>query len=255
MDRFWRLPQNIATYGGEIDSMFHIIAWITIVVFFAVELLLVWFLFRYRYRADRKAKYTHGNNRMEIAWTVGTALIVLVLGVMSRGLWLEIKDPTRFPEPGLELIVTAKQFEWNVTYPGPDGRIETDDDFTVRNQLRVPVDTNVRVILRSEDVIHSFYVPELRLKQDAVPGMNIPAWFEATVPGQYVLGCAELCGVGHYSMDASFYVHTAEEWSQWNAQQTQQTAAAAGAAEAADTDAESPVAESPPTAAGAATTN
>lgn len=227
MDRFWRLPQNISTYGGEIDSMFHIIAWITIAVFFAVELLLVWFLFRYRAREGRKATYTHGNNRMEVAWTAGTALIVVILGVMSRGLWLDIKDPRRFPDAGLELIVTAKQFEWNVTYPGADGVLETDDDFTVRNQLRVPADTNVRMTLRSDDVIHSFYVPELRLKQDAVPGMSIPAWFEATVPGQYVIGCAELCGIGHYSMDASFYVHTVEEWAQWNAQQ--QTAAAGGA--------------------------
>jgi cytochrome c oxidase subunit 2 len=208
--------------------MFNIIAWITMIVFFAVELLLVWFLIRYRAKAGRKAKYTHGNNRMEVAWTAGTALIVVVLGVMSRGLWLDIKDPTHFPDPDLELIVTAKQFEWNVTYPGADGQLETDDDFTVRNQLRVPVDSNIRITLRSEDVIHSFYVPEMRLKQDAVPGMDIPAWFQATTTGQYVIGCAELCGIQHYSMDASFYVHTAAEWQQWNAQQ--QRAAAGGAA-------------------------
>jgi cytochrome c oxidase subunit 2 len=147
---------------------------------------------------------------------------------MDRGVWLDIKDPTHFPDPDLELIVTAKQFEWNVTYPGADGQLETDDDFTVRNQLRVPVDSNIRITLRSEDVIHSFYVPEMRLKQDAVPGMDIPAWFQATTTGQYVIGCAELCGIQHYSMDASFYVHTAAEWQQWNAQQ--QRAAAGGAA-------------------------
>jgi cytochrome c oxidase subunit 2 len=228
MDRFWRLPQNISTYGGDIDSMFHIIAWITMIVFFAVELLLVWFLIRYRAKAGRKATYTHGNNRMEVAWTAGTALIVVVLGVMSRGLWLDIKDPTRFPDAGLEVIVTAKQFEWNVTYPGADGTLETADDFTVRNQLRVPVDTNILMHLRSEDVIHSFYVPEMRLKQDVVPGMSVPAWFQATTTGQYVIGWAELCGIQHYSMDGSFYVHTAAEWQQWNAQQ--QTAATGGAA-------------------------
>jgi cytochrome c oxidase subunit 2 len=257
MDRFWRLPQNISSYGGEIDSMFHIIAWITIIVFFAVEILLVWFLIRYRARAGQKARYTHGNNRMEVAWTAGTALIVLVLGVMSRGLWLDIKDPTRFPDSELELIVTAKQFEWNVTYPGADGVIETADDFTVRNQLRVPVNTNVRFTLRSEDVIHSFYVPELRLKQDAVPGMSIPAWFEATATGQYVLGCAELCGVGHYSMDASFYVHTAEEWAQWNAQQQTAAAGAAGPTLAAgqSTEPDSQDSADSPEPAAAATSN
>jgi len=219
MDRFWRLPQNISTYGGEIDSMFHGIAWLTIIVFFAVEILLVYFLFRYRGKPGRKAVYTHGNNRMEVIWTTATALIVVVLGVISRGLWLDVKDPTRFPPPGLELIITAKQFEWNVTYPGADNQIGTGDDYTLRNQLHVPVDTNVRFTLHAEDVIHSFYVPQLRLKQDAVPGMSIPAWFEATVPGEYTIGCAELCGVGHYSMDASMTVHTQAEWAQWNAQQ------------------------------------
>jgi cytochrome c oxidase subunit 2 len=150
------------------------------------------------------------------------------LGIISRGLWLEIKDPRRFPEPGLELNITAKQFEWNVTYPGADGQLGTADDFTRRNQLHVPVDVPVRVTLRSEDVIHSFYLPELRLKQDAVPGMEIPAWFQATKAGAYTVGCAELCGLGHYRMKGSLTIHTAEDWTTWYTQQ--QVAAAGGAA-------------------------
>ena len=236
MNDFWRLPPNVSTYGGEIDSMFHLIAWITIVVFFLVEILIVVFLFRYRGRPGRTAKYTHGNSRMEILWTTATALIVLFIGVISRGLWLEIKDPRHFPQPGLELIVTAKQFEWNVTYPGADNQLGTADDFVRRNQLHVPVDVPVRITLQSEDVIHSFYLPQLRLKQDAVPGMHIPAWFEATLPGEYTVGCAELCGLGHYRMKGALTVHSAADWQQWYTQEQQRTAAAqaGGAPLAAD---------------------
>jgi cytochrome c oxidase subunit 2 len=224
MDGFWRLPENISTYGGQIDSMFNIIAWITGIVFFAVEALLLWFLFRYRARPGRKAFYTHGNSRVEILWTTATALIVVFVGVISRGLWLDIKDVRRFPRPGLELLVTAKQFEWNVTYPGADGRLGTGDDFVKRNQLHVPVDVTVHLTLMSEDVIHSLFLPELRFKQDAVPGMRIPAWFQATTAGDYIVGCAELCGLGHYRMRGALTVHTAEDWTAWNARE--QTAAA-----------------------------
>jgi cytochrome c oxidase subunit 2 len=219
MNEFWRLPENVSTFGGEIDSMFNLIAWITIVVFFGVELLLLWFMFRYRARPGRKAVYTHGNSRMEILWTTATAAIVVFLGIISRGLWLEIKDPRRFPEPGLELIVRAKQFEWNTHYPGADGQLGTADDFVKRNQMSIPVNVPVRITLQSEDVIHSFYLPELRLKQDAVPGMDIPAWFQATRTGEFTVGCAELCGLQHYRMKGTLTVLSAEEFGAWNAQQ------------------------------------
>jgi len=230
MDAFWRLPQNISTFGADIDRLFYIIVWITGVVFVAVETLLLWFLFRYRGRPDRKAGYTHGNSRLEIVWTLATALIVEYVGVISRGLWLDIKDPRRFPPPDLELIITAKQFEWNVTYPGADGTLRTADDFTVRNQLHVPVDATVHVTLQSEDVIHSLFLPELRLKQDAVPGMQILAWFEATATGEYTVGCAELCGLGHYRMKGAMTVHDAAGFASWTARQI---AAAAGSSDAA----------------------
>ena len=226
MNEFWRLPVNVSSYGGDIDGMFMLIAWVITIVFFAVEILLVWFLFRYRARPGRKAAYMHGNSRMEVLWTGATALIVLFIGVISRGLWLDIKDPLRFPEPGLQLIVSAKQFEWNTTYPGADGQLGTADDFIRRNQMHVPVNVPVRITLVSEDVIHSFYLPELRLKQDAVPGMQIPAWFEATQTGEYTVGCAELCGLQHYRMKGTLTVLSADQFNAWNAQQV----AAAGAA-------------------------
>jgi cytochrome c oxidase subunit 2 len=233
MEGFWQMPENVSTFGGDIDRLFLIVAWITGIVFVLVEALLIYYLVKYRHRDGRKAVYTHGNSRMEIAWTAATAVIVIVVGVLSRGLWMDIKDPRRFPEGGIEVRVVAKQFEWNVTYPGADGQLDTGDDFVKRNQLHVPVNTVVRVQLRAEDVIHSFFLPHLRLKQDAVPGMTIPAWFEATTPGEYVIGCAELCGLGHYRMRGTMTVLADGEWDSWYRQEQQAVAAAAAGSGAA----------------------
>jgi cytochrome c oxidase subunit 2 len=226
MDRFFPFPENIASFGGRIDALFTAVVVITGVVFVLVEVALLVFVVKYRHREGQKALYHHGNKKLEIAWTSATALIVLILAGVSRGLWLDIKHPDRFPQPGLELQVVAKQFEWNVTYPGADGRIGTPDDFVKRNQLHVPTGVPVRFNLSSEDVIHSFWVPQLRLKQDAVPGMQIPVWFEATTPGDYEIGCAELCGLGHYRMRAAVTVHSPADFATWQ----QQEIAAASAA-------------------------
>jgi cytochrome c oxidase subunit 2 len=100
-----------------------------------------------------------------------------------------------------------------------DGTFDTADDFTVRNQLHLPVNRPVVAELSAEEVIHSFNIPAFRVKQDAVPGMHIRAWFEATRPGVYELGCAELCGLGHYKMRAVVTVHSAEEFQRWLGQQ------------------------------------
>ena len=213
------LPPGLSSFAGRIDSLFMLILVITGIVFVLVEIALIAFVIRGRHREGRKADFVHGSNRLEIGWTAATALIVLVLAFLSRGLWLDLKHPAHFPDPDLEVNVHASQFEWNVTYPGPDGAIDTEDDFVRRNQLHVPAGVVVRVMLTAEDVIHSFFLPELRVKQDAVPGMRIPTWFEATTPGTYSIGCAELCGLGHYRMRGTLTVHTTESFGEW--QQTQ----------------------------------
>jgi cytochrome c oxidase subunit 2 len=119
------------------------------------------------------------------------------------------------PESDISVRVTGKQFNWAITYPGPDGEFDTEDDLLLDNELHVPVDKVVRLELLSEDVLHSFFVPVLRLKQDVVPGRSIPAWFEATKVGRYEIACAELCGYGHYTMRGFLNVHTEEEYQQW----------------------------------------
>jgi cytochrome c oxidase subunit 2 len=115
----------------------------------------------------------------------------------------------------MSLAILAKQFEWHVSYPGADGRLGTPDDFSMRNQLHVPVNRAVVATLEAEDVIHSFFVPQFRVKQDAVPGMHIQVWFQPTKVGKYEIGCAELCGLGHYRMRGMVTVHSQEDYDRW----------------------------------------
>ncbi|HLC43500.1 MAG TPA: cytochrome c oxidase subunit II [Methylomirabilota bacterium] len=207
------LPQNASTYGKEIDSMYELIYWITAVTFILVAVTMIAFLIKYRHREGRRATYSHGNTTLEIVWTIVPALILVALTAMSQPLWARIKYTT--PQSDLTIQVLAKQFNWEITYAGPDGKFGTEDDKTFDNEMHVPVNKPVVVLLRSKDVIHSFFVPQFRMKQDAVPGREIRQWFEATKPGKYELPCAELCGFGHSGMKGWVFVHTPEEYQKW----------------------------------------
>jgi cytochrome c oxidase subunit 2 len=207
------LPENVSTYGKDIDRLFYIIYYITGATFLLVTAALVLFLILYRQREGRRATYVHGNTTLEIIWTIVPAIILVVLSFMSQASWGHIKG--RVPPSDIHVQVTAKQFNWEILYPGPDGKIGTADDLQVDNELHVPVGKVVRVTLKAKDVIHSFFLPNLRLKQDAVPGREIQAWFEATKPGRYELPCAELCGFGHSGMLGHLTVHTADNYDKW----------------------------------------
>ena len=213
----WFLPPGASTFVGEIDWLYDTILVITGLAFVLVEATLVWFLVKYRARPGRRAHYTHGNMKAEIIWTSVTAVVVVWIGLASAGGWHRIKGYDSAPQGSLPLAILAKQFEWHVTYPGPDGKIGGADDFTVRSQLHVPVNRPVVATLQAEDVIHSFFVPQFRVKQDAVPGMHIRVWFQPTQVGTYELGCAELCGMGHYRMRAKVTVHTQDDYDRWMA--------------------------------------
>ena len=207
------LPENVSTFGGEIDSLFYLIYYITAATFVLVTVLMIVFLVMYREQPGRRATYTHGNTSLEIIWTIIPAAILIVLSFMSVSTWAKVKRQA--PDSDFELQVAAKQFNWDVVYPGADGKFGTDDDVKFDNDLHVPVNKVVRVHLSSKDVIHSFFLPNLRLKQDAVPGRTILVWFEATKPGKYEIPCAELCGFGHSGMKGWLYVHTPEEYAKW----------------------------------------
>src|SRR5438105_1371796 len=135
----WWFPENASSYGREIDNLFLLILYITGAVFFLVEITLLVFLVKYRKREGRKATYIDGSTRAEIIWTAIPAAIVVFLGVFSQPLWSRIKDPDKIPADAIVYDVTAKQFEWHFTYPGPDGRLGNDDDFEKRNELHVVV--------------------------------------------------------------------------------------------------------------------
>ncbi|MGN6732974.1 MAG: cytochrome c oxidase subunit II [Candidatus Binatia bacterium] len=207
------LPEDVSTFGQEIDSLFYLIYYITAVTFIVVTVLMVVFLIKYRDQGGRRETYSHGNTTLEIIWTIIPAAILIVLAFMSASTWAKVKRHA--PDSDFELQVTAKQFNWEVVYPGADRKFDTPDDVKFDNDLHVPVNKVVRVYLGSKDVIHSFYLPNLRLRQDAVPGRTILVWFEATKPGKYELPCSQLCGFGHSGMKGWLYVHTPEEYTKW----------------------------------------
>ena len=210
--RVW-LPENLSIYGKSIDGLFYLILWITGIIFALVEGTLLVFLFRYRARAGKTATYTHGNNLVEVIWTVIPAIILVFLGFQSQKVWSYVRGNP--PPADLEVQVTGEQFAWNIRYPGTDGRFDTEDDITTINQMHLPVNQTVLVHLKSKDVIHSFFLPHFRIKQDAVPGITGHLWLEATQPANVEIVCAELCGLGHYRMRGFLTIESAQAFQDW----------------------------------------
>lgn len=210
-------PKNISTFGDEIDYVFFLIFWIVGIGFILGEGAIFYFLFRYRRREGRRAIFVSGDTMKQALWILIPGMLVMFLDFWIDFAGAKAYDEVKgeMPPSEYDVRITAKQFNWIATYPGHDGIFGTDDDYTEENNLHVPVNKVVRVTLESEDVIHSFFVPVLRLKQDVVPGRKIPAWFKATETGQYEIACAELCGYGHYTMRAFLHVQDEATQAQW----------------------------------------
>jgi cytochrome c oxidase subunit 2 len=210
-------PENISTYGHDVDRVFYLIYYIISFWFVLALVAIVYFLIRYRRSANPRAVYVRGDRWRELAWILIPAAIVLLLDLgidaASARVWDEVK--VHLPANDVHLNVMGKQFEWLITYPGTDGQLGTPDDFTLNSELHVPAGKNIRVTLGSQDVLHSFFLPNVRLKQDAVPGRSIDLWFNATKTGTWELACAELCGLGHYTMRGTFIVDTPEDFDRW----------------------------------------
>ncbi|UCC71184.1 MAG: cytochrome c oxidase subunit II [Gemmatimonadota bacterium] len=209
------LPGAASSYAAELDTIFWVILAVTGIVLVGVQVTLVYFLVKYRGREGRRASYVEGSTKAEVIWTVIPAVLIVGIAVASQRVWSQVKNPDRFPADALELNVEARQFAWSITYPGPDGELGTEDDFTRYNEMRVPVNRPVVFNMTSADVVHSFFVPAFRIKQDAVPGLNTRAWFEATEVGEYELACAELCGVAHGLMKGKVVVLPQDEFEGW----------------------------------------
>ena len=213
------LIENISTFGSEVDLMFFVVLVVTGVAFFLTEGVLIYFLIRYRHREGQKAIYIHGNRRVEILWTVIPGLMLFGLAVYQYGAWTRIKIDRPDESDAVVISVESDQFEWFAMYPGPDGELETADDIEAPiNVIHVPVNQPVIIRLSSRDVLHSFFVPVLRLKQDAIPGTIFPIWFEATKAGEYEIVCTELCGLGHYRMRGRLTVESEADFQTWLAE-------------------------------------
>ena len=207
------LPDAVTTTAPIIDRLFYIVLGITGIVFVLVQATLVVFLVRYRKRPGQPAHYTHGNVLVEVVWTVIPACIMVWLATHSQRVWAQVRGTP--PPPDLQIEITAEQFAWNVRYPGADGQLNTADDITTINQLHLPVNTTVLFHLKSKDVIHSFFVPQFRMKQDTVPGLTARMWVSATKSGTYEIACAELCGLGHYRMRGALTIETPDAFHAW----------------------------------------
>lgn len=225
-------PPAITEIGKMIDRQYDMTLWVTGIVFVLSQLGLAYAIFRFRDRGQ-KATFTRGNNTLELVWTSATIILFVGLGLLGRKAW----GDTRFTPSQSDAIhveVTTNQFVFNFRYPGPDGKfgrldtaqisassgnplgIDSNDpagkDDIVVPTLTVPVNRQIEIILHSQDVIHNFYVRELRLQQDAVPGLAIPIHFTATEIGQYEIVCTQLCGLGHYRMRSLLNVVSDEDY-------------------------------------------
>jgi cytochrome c oxidase subunit 2 len=234
----WWLPnptsgdphRAISTFGREIDSLFVIILWITGIVFIGTQIVLVWVAYRFGDQRDpqgrpvRAAQYFHGSQRLEVIWTIIPAAILVFIALYQMGTWASIKFRSSAPRVPPLAEITARQFQWVMRYAGHDGKLNTSDDLFTVSDLHFVKNKQVLIYLKSSDVLHSFFLPHLRIKQDAVPGITIPVWFDADTAGKYELVCAELCGWGHYKMRGLVTVHETEaEFQKWmNEQLTEQ---------------------------------
>lgn len=255
----WGLPYlaNAESFGTSIDRLYYVI--LTPVAFFFIltQAILVYCMWKYAGEDGRRVSYTHGNHKLEMAWTAVPALILLFIAFVQIGAWEEVKYQSQMKPPQHVIEVSARQFEWRFRYPEKSTRdamttaSEADEkvwfdskkaaadrwgrdanadfgDLRIVNEVHTWAGANTRIYLKSRDVLHSFFLPQMRLKQDAVPGKDyIPVWFKPTdfngewssgsgwtyakdAEGKdkvWELACAELCGWGHYKMNGKLYVH------------------------------------------------
>jgi cytochrome c oxidase subunit 2 len=199
---FW-LPRQGSTTAGRVDALFHAINAISIFFFLLIVALLVVFVWKYRARPghDAKPSATH-NTPLEITWTVIPVLIVVWIFWEGFTGFLDLATP---PENAYEVQVLGQKWNWTFTYPNG----------VVSPELHVPVDTDIRLVMTSQDVIHSLYVPDFRIKRDAVPGRYEKEWFRAVAVGEYQIFCAEYCGTQHSSMLTKVIVQTPADFAKW----------------------------------------
>jgi len=242
----WRLPESVSAHSAAIDRQFKITLIVIGFGFALTHAALGYAVWRYRAKNGERASNSSGNARVEIVLAAMTAVVFIALAITGQRVWAGLRliqsPPTSLADV-VRVEAVAQQFAWNFRYPGADGKFGRTDprlyndadnsigarpgplgidptdpagkDDVVTTTLAAPVNRPVSLTLRSKDVIHDFYVPALRLKQDAVPGMSINIHFTATREGRYEIACAELCGRFHHQMRANLDVKSPRDYEEW----------------------------------------
>ena len=242
----WGLPIAASTFAKEIDSGIYLIHGVMFAIFILWSIFFVYLLIRYRKRQGVSAEHKEeGTLQSMIPDFIVLAIEIVLIVFYAIPNWSRIKITPPPAEKSNVIDIVAEQFAWNVHYPGADGKFgRTDpalvnaqnpigldpndpvgkDDVVAINELHIPLGKPTVVYLTSKDVIHSFFIPEFRIKQDAMPGMRVPVWFEPTLTGKFELVCAQLCGLAHSMMRGDVYVHAPEEFEKWLSEQKPQSA-------------------------------
>ncbi|RMH77300.1 MAG: hypothetical protein D6681_20970 [Calditrichaeota bacterium] len=239
------LPPLASEHGHNLDYMLSLVHWLMLILFVIWTPYFIYVLFRFRQKKHPRADYRGAKGRLANWQEIGVIVSELILlFAFAIPTWATLKQDFPDEREALVIHVVAEQFAWNVHYPGPDGvfgprspermdaslnplGIDFDDpyardDITTVNELRIPVGRPIIVHVTSKDVIHSFSLNAMRVKQDAIPGLDIPVYFTATRTGNFEINCAQLCGLGHYRMRGRFIIQTAEEFEAWMQQKLQE---------------------------------
>jgi cytochrome c oxidase subunit II len=214
-------PEDISTSGHLIHWLFNYTTYVNLFWFALVCIGLFGFSFFYSQKRHKKALYTHGNEKKHLLITalIGLGVFVSVDMVITKVSSRDIKEVFwNFPEDSDDIVkvqVLAQQWAWNFRYAGADGEFNTGDDVVQLNNLVIPVGKKVMIQMTSKDVIHAFYLPNARIKADAIPGRYAKLWFDATKTGNYEIACAEMCGNHHYLMKAQLTVLSQEDFERW----------------------------------------
>jgi cytochrome c oxidase subunit 2 len=220
----WGLPRDVSLHGWRVDWLLNSTSVFVLIMFGAT---LVWILWSsFFHGAGHRAHYDVGNARRQTLKALGLSLAIFLvvdgnlfvngLRDLDRAFW-NFEAVEADPRT-LRLEINARQWTWDARYAGPDGTFNTRDDIVTVNDIRVPVNTPILLQLAATDVLHSFSLPNFRIKQDAVPGMINRLWFQAKETGRFEIACAQHCGVNHYKMRGLLSVLTPEAYAAWAAE-------------------------------------
>jgi cytochrome c oxidase subunit II len=226
---FDHLVPRAASFAGDSDQLFWLITWIVGAWFVAAEAMFFWLMWRFRKRPGVPSQYITGKEKHLKRWiNVPHALVLLfdvVIVVAAIRVWVNVKQT--LPPADYTIRVMSQQWAWTFTDPGPDGMLDTPDDVRTTDELHLLLDKTYHFELESKDVLHSFFIPAFRLKQDCVPGRRYTGWFRPTLAGSYDLQCSQICGMGHGVMGAKVVVEDAASHAAWLRQHANDGALAA----------------------------